>query len=463
MFERIFMGNEKGSPDPFNSIWNFFASVKLTVGLLLFLATTSIIGTLIPQNETPVAYVRAFGEVLYRIFYILNVFDMYHSGWFQFLLLMLAANVTVCSIERLSATWQIVFIKKPNVNISQMRRLPDKAQFRVDISSAQAERTYLPYLSKKYRYTRLEKTDNGYGIYGENGRWTRLGVYAVHFSVLVLLLGGLMGSLFGFEGFVNIPEGEMIDRIQLRNTRQAKQLPFSIRCDDFDVQFYESGAPKEFRSRLTILENGQPVLKKDIIVNDPLRYKGINIFQSSYGPLSARGATLNFKSSATGMAYTETATVGKPVAVPEAGGEFLIKEYRNSYQFRGRNIGEVFVGILTPKHGTPVTVILPLRFPDFDRMRKGAWEVSASNPQYRYYTGLQVTNDPSVWIVYTGFITMIIGCYITFFRSHERIFIEVTQGDRQSNILVSGTSNKNKLGMRKKVTIIADKLEGLSK
>ncbi|HAY40073.1 MAG TPA: cytochrome c biogenesis protein ResB, partial [Desulfobacteraceae bacterium] len=39
----------------------------------------------------------------------------------------------------------------------------------------------------------------------------------------------------------------------------------------------------------------------------------------------------------------------------------------------------------------------------------------------RYYTGLQVTSDPGVWVVYAGFIMMIIGCFITFFMSHQRL------------------------------------------
>jgi cytochrome c biogenesis protein len=34
----------------------------------LTLAVTSIIGTLIPQNESPEAYVRAYGEYFYRLF-----------------------------------------------------------------------------------------------------------------------------------------------------------------------------------------------------------------------------------------------------------------------------------------------------------------------------------------------------------------------------------------------------------
>jgi len=117
---------QKGSPDLFQLIWDFFASVKLSVVVLLSLAATSIIGTVIPQNESPEAYVRAYGEVLYRIFFTLDIFDMYHSWWFRFLLTMLAANVVVCSVERLSETWKIIFVRKPAFNIAQFRQLKNK-------------------------------------------------------------------------------------------------------------------------------------------------------------------------------------------------------------------------------------------------------------------------------------------------------------------------------------------------
>ena len=41
------MKSKEISNDPLNRIWKFFTSVKLTIVLLLTLATTSIIGTLI--------------------------------------------------------------------------------------------------------------------------------------------------------------------------------------------------------------------------------------------------------------------------------------------------------------------------------------------------------------------------------------------------------------------------------
>ena len=41
--------------------------------------------------------------------------------------------------------------------------------------------------------------------------------------------------------------------------------------------------PKEYLSDLVVPENGREVLKKTIQVNDPLKFKGISFYQSSYG------------------------------------------------------------------------------------------------------------------------------------------------------------------------------------
>ena len=252
------MKNKEISNDPLNRIWKFFTSVKLTIVLLLTLAATSIIGTLIPQNESPARYVQAFGEPLYRLFDILDLFDMYHSWWFQLLVLLLTLNVVICSLDRLSATWKIVFVKNPRFNLTRFRGLKNKVQLNHPQTADTVINTIEPILARSFGYLRQEKTDNGFVFFAEKWRWTRLGVYVVHTSVVLLLIGSLIGSLFGFEGYVNIAEGEVAGTIQLRNTNRPIPLGFEIRCDDFNVSFYNTGMPKEFRSSLTILEQGQP-------------------------------------------------------------------------------------------------------------------------------------------------------------------------------------------------------------
>lgn len=442
-------------------LWKLFTSVKLTVVILLTLAVTSIVGTLIPQNENPAAYVQAYGEYVFRLFSTLGIFDMYHSWWFQSLLLLLTANIVVCSIDRLSATRKILFVKKPLLRVSKFRNLKNQEVFDDDRPPEQLRKLYLPYFERVFRHSQLESTDKGFYMFGEKGRWTRFGVYTVHLSVVLLLLGGLIGSIFGFDGFVNIPEGESVTRIRLGNNGKTLPLDFELRCDDFDVSFYDSGMPKEYRSSLTILEDGRPVLTKEIIVNDPLRYKGVSMYQSSYGTLPPQKAVFSFTSRSTGKIYRRQAAVGEVIELPEKLGTFVLQGFESSARFRGQDIGQTVRGTLTPAQGEQVEILLPIRFPSFDKMRRGKIIISVAELKQRFYTGLQVSSDPGVWLVYIGFIIMIIGCYITFFMSHQQFCVEVLEKSGCSRIILSGKANKNKLGFQNKLKRVAEKLAHL--
>ncbi len=458
------MGKSKSTNDPFEGLWKFFASIKLSVVLLLILAVTSIFGTVIPQNADPAEYLRAFGRFFYNLFHALDLFDMYHSWWFQLLLFLLVVNIVVCSIERLGATWKIVFKQKPAFNPDRFRRLSNRKTFDSDQSVTELQERFAPLIARKYRFHRIENNANGNGIclFAEKGRWGRLGVYTVHLSVILLLLGGIIGSRFGFDGYVNIPEGEATDVISLRNQNRRLKLPFTIRCDDFDVSYYDSGAPKEFRSSLTLLNNGKPVAQKDIIVNDPLRHAGISIYQASLGEMGPKAVTLKFTNRQSQMEYERRAQPGKPIDLPEGGGRFIVEDFRHADQFRSRNIGETFIGTLTPTDGPAQRVRMPVQFPEFDQMRKGQWVISVVDYEKRYYTGLQVARDPGVGVVYTGFIIMIIGCYITFFVPHQRVCIEISRRDNQTQIAVAGTTSQNKVGMENAVQLLVDKLKKLA-
>ena len=472
------MRNQAIATDPFSKIWKFFTSVRLTIVLLLTLAATSIIGTLIPQNESPQAYLQAFGASLYRFFDLLGFLDLYHSWWFQTLMLLLALNVMVCSIDRLSATWRIIFPERPKFNLSRFRRFEPKEEFARNSAGEQLKKPYQAIISRNFRYCRVEETDTGYAIFGERGRWTRIGVYIVHLSVICMLVGGVIGTRFGFEGFVNLAPGEAAQKIQLRNRNQMLPLDFAIRCDDFKVSFYPNGAPEEFRSSLSIIEQGKVVKSQDIIVNDPLHYKGISIFQASYGPLPSRQQdvqrpdelTLVFTSKATGMIYPKKAAVGQTIELPESLGKFTVDEFRNSYDFRGQDLGATIIGTLHQSDGSAVEVVLPVQFPSFDKMgpifnktRKDDMLISVSGlkaqpAEERYFTGLQVSRDPGVWVVYTGFILIIVGCYITFFMSHRQVCVDIIESGQNCRIVVTGTANKNKIGNERKLKTLAQTL-----
>ena len=182
------MTNQVIAADPFSKIWDFFSSVKLTIVILLSLAATSIIGTLIPQNEDPAAYLKAFGGYLFRLFDILDLFDMYHSWWFQLLLILLTINIISCSIDRISVNRRILFVKKPSFKLPRFRNIKHKEKFDNSRSPEQLKGIYQKLVTRHFRKSHIETTENGFAIYGEKGRWTRFGVYTVHFSVILLLV-----------------------------------------------------------------------------------------------------------------------------------------------------------------------------------------------------------------------------------------------------------------------------------
>ena len=104
-------------------------------------------------------------------------------------------------------------------------------------------------------------------------------------------------------------------------------------------------------------------------------------------------------------------------------------------------------------------IVLPTRYPTFDRMRHGDFVFTAKNFEKKYYTGLQVTYDPGVIYVYIGFIMMIIGCFVTFFMSHQSILIEITKNQKNKlDIFISGKANRNSQSMKIKIEKLAKQL-----
>jgi len=469
-----------------NSIWEFFSSLRLTIVLLLTLAITSVIGTVLPQNESPEAYRQAFGDAGYSLFSFLGLFDMYHSWWFLLLLVLLAVNVVICSINRLSVLWKVIFTREPKFSIDAFKNIKSRVEFKVPRDSETMISAVDAYLSRHYGYRIQQSSESGTVFFAEKWRWSRLGVYIVHLSIVLLLVGAIIGSIWGFDAYVNIPEGESISAVRLINNGKSQELGFSIRCNDFDVSFYDSGMPKEFRSSLSILEGNETILTRDILVNKPLRFRGINIFQSSYGEMPPSGQpktspgsiTLNITSKETSETYPLETGIGQTLQLPEGLGTLQLKELKPNYDYRGNDLGPTLLGTMIQKDGVQVALILPVNFPNFDRMiqrfdpaRSDAVLISVADIRNeaggvlgkRYFTGLQVTKDPGVGVVYAGFILLLAGCAVAFFMSHQRVCIEISPMKNKTGIAVSCRTNKGKLGMRRKAEEIMEKLQTVAK
>lgn len=293
-----------------DAVWDFFGSLKLAISLLIFISATSVIGTVIPQNpddETVMGFIQEHGEASYNRFEALGFFDLYHQWYFLLSLALLMVNLIVCSLDMFPRTMKRYKDAKPEPDEKYLKGMRFSESFKI---KGKEREGFLAHAEKILSVKIPQGADPDAGpvyLFSNKGGLSRFGVYFVHLSIIVIIVGSLIGTVFGFRGGVNIAEGTKTDTIYLFGQQKGRELklPFEIRCDDFELETYEgTSQAKDFRSALVIIEDGKEVLSKTIEVNDPLRYKGITFYQSSYGE-TGQGSKLQLLLEVSGGEKTE--------------------------------------------------------------------------------------------------------------------------------------------------------------
>ena len=432
-------------------LFDLFRSLKLTISLLILLAVLSIIGTVIKQNAPGSEYIQRYGIGLYEVLNFFNLFDMYHSWWFSAILLLLVINLIACSLHRLPGIWSQIFRESGSGSLegSMLKTFPYLEKIRISSPvKSKGEEEIRSHLKKWFKNLKRSETESTITLYSEKGRFSRLGVPITHLSILIILIGGLAGSLFGFKGFVNILEGETVDRIYLRVKDEEVLMPigFSVRCDDFKITYYDlprlEKHVKEYTSILTILENGKEVLRKSVEVNHPLHYKGLAFYQSSYGAL--HDVTLGIQWKNKKEKELLKTLEGETVSIPNSDSRIQLLRYVPQIH----NFGEGVQLVLFKPNQEPRAFWVLKDLPKFDPQNNNDFILTFEGVTPKEYTGLQVTKDPGVWIVWAGSGLMIFGLIVSFFFSHQRVWIKISKSSGQE-IILAGSTNKNRVGFEK--------------
>jgi cytochrome c biogenesis protein len=441
-----------------NPVWEIFASVRLALFLLFTLAATSIIGTIIPQNEAAGFYVERYGANLARFMQTMDVPDMYNSWWFMVLLTVFSLNLIVCSLERIPNAWRLVTMDNLATEPERLKKMGLKKSVPVDGSLPDATtRADALLATKGWKATRRD--DNGdILLFAQKGAWTRFGVYIVHSSILIILIGAIIGSprvakdilknpAYAFKGSVMIPESQQTDVIYpfLEGVGQLP-LGFTIRCDFFEIEYYANGMPKEYLSRLSVIEGGKVVRQVAIEVNEPLIHRGITFYQSSYQPY--KDFILTVKNTKTGLSKSEIVPSATQITWKEGGARFGII----NMQSRGEVVNQLKIWF-TDDQGEPSTFWVQPGQEAVVQRPSGDYTLSAKQ---LYATGLQVAKDPGVWWVYTGCGLMLLGLMVAFFMSHRKVWVLVREEEGKVTVLFAGNANKNKLGFEKTFAELAD-------
>ncbi len=486
-------------------VWKFFSSVKLAVVLLIILAVVSVIGTVIQQNQSPQEYLREYSQGTVQLFEALGFFDLYHTWWFVLLLLLFTANLTVCTLDRFPAAWRVMRAPLKVLDENGLKAMPFRKEIAVQGGPDAAERAVLAVIGS-HRYTALTvKEQGGTAIAAQRGAFSRMGVYITHVSILLIFTGALIGAFFGFKGFLNLPEGEASGVVYLRNEPlwdqimdglgiskspviyaegriPAMPLGFFVACDDFDVDYYvnagrPTGMPSEYWSRLSVYDQQrQKVLDKRIRVNDPLTFHGITFYQSSYGTIpNATGEVLLSIRPKNAAAPEETvrAKPGQPVYVasidrtirvsgiapfgmrdPQTG-KVELYQSRNDELINPAVELEVFRGRSTSSLAYRTQILkVDSAEPDMPE----SYVIGFVHYWGVRYTGLQVTKDPGVWIVYAGFILLCAGPPLAFFGSHRKVWARVQERKGQAVVVLAGSSNRNRLSFEREFEAMAGEI-----
>lgn len=447
-----------------NPLIEFFASVQLAIFLLFLLATTAIIGTIIPQNAQPALYVEQYGPMAAYFFQLLDIPDMYNSWWFTGLLALFTANLIVCSLDRIPRL--IRLLRRDNLETTPEQLARYELLRRIDMSLTHpdhnAQLDHLRQFFRKHGWKAQERRkDNGVLLFAQKAPWSRFGVYVVHASILVIFAGAVLGSPafarkvlkqsnFAYKGSIMLPEQGTTDHVfSTRGGDPVINLGFTLRCDHFHIDFYDNGMPKTYRSRLAVLENGQEVLQQDIEVNRPLKYKGVTFYQSSYQPY--QDYTVQLRKEPDNITTSQTIVPARQIQWQEGGISYgIINRERQ---------GEITRRVKVWLHdgeGEAAQLWVDMNRETVIERASGKYLLTIKQV---YATGLQAAKDPGVWLVYLGCLLMLAGLYIAFFLSHRKLFAFVDTSGNSSGLLFAGTTNKNKVQFERTFTRMADKLE----
>jgi cytochrome c biogenesis protein len=298
-----------------------------------------------------------------------------------------------------------------------------------------------------------------------------MAVYVIHASLLLIFLGGIIDGVFGFSGFMSIPQGQQANTIELKNGKK-KELPFFVKCISAGQENYEDGSPKKWWSTLAVVDGGKQVSTKQIVVNDPLVYRGLRFYQASYWIDGKKVDGLRigyagFDSKVIPLELKSGQAVDLDANTTVALAEFLPDAFvRDGQVFKkSDSIENLAFGLDVVNRADGGTTRVWL-FPAEGQV------LGAENLKYQFQnpraakdidfspvTGLQVSFEPGQWLVWAGCLMMGAGLFVAFYMVHMRIWAVVIRDAQGKLVLwVGGAANKNKDRFEQKFTELIDEI-----
>lgn len=420
------------------------ASAKLAIVLFFVLAVFSILGTIIPQGQPEAFYLQKYGTALGKIILLLQINDAYYSWWYISTLFLFLANLIACSIKRLPFTLKLYKRNPLEVN---PQNLPNKVEISLNIDFPRL----VSFIQDRLAFKKGKEFSNeGALFYKQINKYAFFSVYFVHFSLVVIIIGALIASLFGYRGNMNILEGESSNIVQPFRKKEPIYLDFSVKLNQFILETYPNGMPKEYISNVTFVE-GNKTSNAIIKVNQPAKYKDITFYQATYNVIP------EFK-----IKYSLNGETGEAILSPFK--PFSIKNrYSVALQDYGQAHGFIYLRVwiideetAETREGLIISGFPPLEANFSDK--KLSLEFIDVGKIY-YMTGLQVKKDPGKWVVYLGFILMMFGLFLVYYYDPQTYWIYVAKGENSLKVILGAYAKRERQSIRVKLEELAEKIK----
>ena len=467
------------------------SSVPFGLVLLALLIVVCMIGMLIQQQELEsfANYYAGLTPAEKLVYGRLGFFNIYHTWYFNLLLLLLSLNIILASIDHFPKTWSSIRRKKLTASptFTQAQRVHDVVELRGVGRGEMVDRVRQAARALQFK-VRVTEEETRTTVFAERGVWNRLGAYAIHTALLTIFLGGFLTAKYGHTGGMWLAPGQTQSQMtqQVYNVdaatnnfatrEQSLQLPFEVKCLDIQQKLIDQSRFIDAMNTidwLTRVEISDETGKHEALIhlNKPYDYRGYRLFQASFQAVgSARLVNLRVTPEAGGAPQNVALKLNDEATLAD-GTRIRYTEFNPDFQL-GQDKQPV---VASAGYNNPAAYLEVTR-PNGDR--REAWAFTESfiktaaeapvmksallnTPGWQFVLTnfekasqahmLSVQYDPGSAVVYLGFALLCLTLVWVFFTSHQRLWV-VVEGEQ---VYLGGEANRNRLGFEDRVRKMA--------
>jgi cytochrome c biogenesis protein ResB len=291
------MRNESTYPAVWNSLkraWRFLVRMDVAAILIVLVLLVTALGSCFPHFSPATVTdasrgarwetdLRARYGALTDLLVASGAFRWFQSPGFLIPLGLLMAITLACTLDRWRRVWRRAFHQPVRCSDLVFDTAPHTASTTLSSSMPLAQLVREMLEQHGFR-VRSEIADDGVGynavvrntvyLRGDRNRLTPLATLVNHLAVLLLLLGTVLSSGYGWREELILAPGTAVavghgSNLSLRNVR-------------FTIARYPDGSAASYAAEVTVVQDGKETNRRSVRVNEPLTFDGIAIYLQSY-------------------------------------------------------------------------------------------------------------------------------------------------------------------------------------